>query len=195
MKKKKKRSTITQAYRACHCCWNWSTLSVMDYPANLFRKWNFRKKSGNKNDKGLFMRSRQLHVYIAEFNGQRELTLSCKIRISNRRMNKLKENGCFLMRHDWPRLNLHCHVKINEICQKAWTKTCYTLLPTCWIFRNTGFQVGLRSFFMTSVLQTGIEIPLSTSLEITKNGSCKTSPEGNEKLTNISYKIWRKKKE
>lgn len=50
-----------------------------------------------------------------------------------------------------------------------------TLLPTCWMFRNTDFHFGLRSFFMTSVLQIGIEIPPSTIFDITRKGSCKIS--------------------
>ena len=49
----------------------------------------------------------------------------------------------------------------------------YTLLPTCWIFRKTGFHAGLWSFFKTSVLQIGEVIPLSKYLDIVKNGSCK----------------------
>lgn len=53
------------------------------------------------------------------------------------------------------------------------TKVPHTLLPTCWILRNTGFQVGSKSSFMTSVLQIGIEILLSAILDITKKGSCR----------------------
>lgn len=43
-----------------------------------------------------------------------------------------------------------------------------------------GFHIGLRSFFKTSVLQTGTACPLSTHLEITKKGSCKKQYEMNQ---------------
>jgi len=49
----------------------------------------------------------------------------------------------------------------------------YTLLPTCWIFTNTDFHIGLRSFFITSVLQIGICTPPSATFDINKKGSCK----------------------
>lgn len=60
-----------------------------------------------------------------------------------------------------------------------------TLLPTCWMFNNTGFHAGLRSFFKTSVLQIGIGIPPSTIFDITRKGSCKNQ----QYATNIPHGI------
>lgn len=48
------------------------------------------------------------------------------------------------------------------------------MLPACWILKNIGFHVGLSSFFITSVLQSGIFVLFSTTFEITKKGSYNT---------------------
>lgn len=45
------------------------------------------------------------------------------------------------------------------------------LLPICWRFITIGFHKGFRSFFLTSVLQTGMATPLSVIFDISKKGS------------------------
>lgn len=89
--------------------------------------------------------------------------------------------------------------KIRNISSKVMTNhgtplsfRFYTLLPTCWIFKNTGFQVGLRSFFMTSVLQMGIWVPPSTNLEINKKGSCMTNKNIADTKTHDSHLLAKK---
>ena len=91
--------------------------------------------------------------------------------------------------------------KIRNISSKVMTNhgsplsfRFYTLLPTCWIFKNTGFQVGLRSFFMTSVLQMGIWVPPSTNLEINKKGSCMTNKNIADTKTHDSHLLAKKGK-
>lgn len=67
-----------------------------------------------------------------------------------------------------------------------------TLLPTCCIFKNTGFHVGFKSFFMTSVLQTGIELLLSTIFEITRKGSYTKNQKCNKHKSHSFYRYQKK---
>lgn len=69
----------------------------------------------------------------------------------------------------WPSSTLLLLATPNDIT----VFTLYTLLPTCWIFTNTDFHIGLRSFLITSVLQIGIWTPPSATFDINKKGSYK----------------------
>lgn len=46
-----------------------------------------------------------------------------------------------------------------------------TLLPNCWKLRETGFHFGFKLLSITSVLQIGIEPPVSTILDTLRKGS------------------------
>ena len=61
-----------------------------------------------------------------------------------------------------------------------------TLLPYCCMLKVIGLQIGFKLSFITSVLQIGIESPLSTILDILKKGSYKRNRKMMNKWNNKS---------